>query len=128
MSRGPILDPDNADENGLVAVGGDLRPARLVEAYARGVFPWYNDGDPVLWWSPDPRGIIDLDALHVPRRLRRTLNGGRFGVSLDVAFAAVIRACADRPRTGTWITAEMIAAYEELHRLGFAHSLEAWHE
>jgi leucyl/phenylalanyl-tRNA---protein transferase len=129
-----LLDPRRADASGLVAVGGDLRPEWLLRAYAAGVFPWYNDGEPVHWWSPDPRAIFELDGLHVARRLRRTLRSGRFQFSVDRAFGAVIRGCA-APRRGeetfepaeaTWITPEMIEAYEELHRRGHAHSIEAW--
>jgi leucyl/phenylalanyl-tRNA--protein transferase len=120
--------PRWAREAGLVAVGGDLRPERLLRAYRRGVFPWYNDGDPVCWWSPDPRAIFELDGLHVSRRLRRTLRSPRFELSANRDFAGVIRGCADRPGEGTWITADMIAAYETLHRLGHAHSVEAWRD
>jgi leucyl/phenylalanyl-tRNA--protein transferase len=125
MPRLPLFDPEFADASGLVAVGGDLRPDVLLLAYRRGIFPWYDEGYPVCWWSPDPRAIIDLDHFHVPRRLARTLRQGRFTATVNRAFAAVIRGCADRAE-GTWITADMIAAYEELHRLGHAHSMEAW--
>jgi len=125
-SGGPLLRPELADDSGLVAVGGDLRPERLLEAYRRGVFPWYNAGDPVCWWSPDPRAVFDLDGLHVPRQLRRTMRSGRFTCTVNRDFAGVIRACADRPGDGTWITKDMIAAYEILHKLGHAHSIEAW--
>jgi leucyl/phenylalanyl-tRNA--protein transferase len=96
-------------------------------AYGAGVFPWFSDGDPICWWSPDPRAIIELDSLHVSRRLRRTIRSGKFRVSVNEDFAGVIRGCADRPGEGTWITAKMIAAYERLHQLGHAHSVEAWH-
>jgi leucyl/phenylalanyl-tRNA--protein transferase len=123
----PFLDPRLTDELGLVGVGGDLGPARLLDAYRHGIFPWYDDETPILWWSPDPRAVFELDGLHVSRRLRRTIRSGRFAVTVNRDFAAVIRACAVRPEQGTWITAEMIAAYECLHRLGFAHSVEAWH-
>jgi leucyl/phenylalanyl-tRNA--protein transferase len=119
--------PRWAREAGLVAVGGDLRPERLLQAYRRGVFPWYNQGDPICWWSPDPRAIFELDGLHVSRRLRRTIHAGRFQVTVNKNFAGVIRGCADRPGEGTWITADMIGAYETLHRLGHAHSVEVWH-
>src|SRR5262245_3850884 len=121
MFASALLDPEFADENGLVAVGGDLRPARLLQAYRRGIFPWYDEGYPVLWWSPDPRAIIELDGLHVSRRLRRTIRSGRFQVKVNRDFRGVIRGCADREE-GTWITPDMIAAYEALHRLGHAHS------
>jgi leucyl/phenylalanyl-tRNA---protein transferase len=126
MPRIPLLDPELADEFGLVAVGGDLGPVRLLEAYRRGIFPWYDDQTPILWWSPDPRAIFPLDGLHVSRRLRRTIRSNRFTVTVNRDFAAVIRACAERPGQGTWITAEMVEAYERLHRLGHAHSVEAW--
>jgi leucyl/phenylalanyl-tRNA--protein transferase len=119
--------PEWAERLGLVAVGGDLRPERLLAAYRNGVFPWYSEGDPIHWWSPDPRAIFELDGLRVTRRLRRTVRSGRFRVTVDQDFAGVIRGCADRPGEGTWITDEMIEAYEELHRLGHAHSVEVWY-
>jgi leucyl/phenylalanyl-tRNA--protein transferase len=125
MPRRPVFDPALADELGLVAVGGDLAPRRLLDAYLHGVFPWFAEGDPVLWWSPDPRAIIELDGLHVSRRLQRTLRSGRFRHTINSAFGAVIRGCADRAE-GTWITPDMMAAYEMLHALGHAHSLEVW--
>src|SRR5436309_4008921 len=123
-----FLNPDLADDMGLVAMGGDLRPESLVRAYCAGVFPWFDEGDPVLWWSPDPRAIFELDGLHVSRRLARTVRSGRFAVTVNRDFAGVIRGCADRPGQGVWITADMIAAYERLHRLGHAHSVEVWHQ
>jgi leucyl/phenylalanyl-tRNA---protein transferase len=126
MPRGLRFDPQNADEIGLVAVGGDLRPERLLEAYRSGVFPWFGPEDPILWWSPDPRGVLELTALHVPRRLQRTLRSGRFRHTINRAFGAVVRGCADRPSDGCWITPAMIGAYEELHARGHAHSLEVW--
>jgi leucyl/phenylalanyl-tRNA--protein transferase len=119
--------PEWAERLGLVAVGGDLRPGRLLAAYRNGVFPWYSEGDPIHWWSPDPRAVFELDGLRVSRRLRRTVRSGRFRVTFDRDFAGVIRGCADRPGEGTWLTAEMIEAYEELHRLGHAHSVEVWY-
>ncbi len=126
MPRGLRFDPERADAIGLVAVGGDLRPERLLEAYRSGVFPWFGLEDPILWWSPDPRGILELDRLHVPRRLRRTLRSGRFRHTMNCAFGDVLRGCADRPDDGCWLTPAMIAAYEELHARGHAHSLEVW--
>jgi leucyl/phenylalanyl-tRNA--protein transferase len=126
MVFGPVLFPWLADEWGLVARGGDLRPARLLTAYLRGIFPWYSPGDPILWWSPDPRAIFELDGLHISRRLQRTLRQGCFQVTVNRSFTAVIRGCAEREE-GTWLVPEMIAAYEELHRLGHCHSLEVWH-
>ena len=121
----PFFSPEFADESGLVSIGGDLRPQTLLRAYCSGVFPWFDEGDPILWWSPDPRAVIELDGLHISRRLARTLRSNRFNVTIDRDFAAVIRGCADRDE-GTWITPEMIAAYETLHRMGYAHSLEVW--
>jgi leucyl/phenylalanyl-tRNA--protein transferase len=122
-------DPALAEPDGLLAVGGDLRPERLLEAYARGIFPWFDDKSPILWWSPDPRLVLEPKDLHVSRSLARTLRRGTFRVSADEAFERVIRRCAEKGRPGqrgTWITHDMIAAYQELHRLGFAHSFEAW--
>jgi leucyl/phenylalanyl-tRNA--protein transferase len=122
----PWIPPAFADENGLVGVGGSLEPTCLLRAYTEGVFPWFSDGDPILWWSPDPRAIFDIDSgLHIPRRLARTIRSGKFQITFDRAFGHVIRACADRAE-GTWITREMISAYEDLHRLRVAHSVEAW--
>jgi leucyl/phenylalanyl-tRNA--protein transferase len=127
MPRRLRLDPEAADARGLVAVGGDLRPETLLTAYRRGVFPWYEDGLPVCWWSPDPRAILPLDGLHVSRRLARTIRAGKFTVTVDRDFAGVIQGCADRDE-GTWITRDMILAYQRLHALGFAHSVEAWQD
>jgi leucyl/phenylalanyl-tRNA---protein transferase len=121
-----IFDPERADETGLVAIGGDLEPATLLLAYRSGVFPWFGEGDPILWWSPDPRAIFELDGLHISRRLARTRRSGKFRLTIDQAFGAVIRGCADRDG-GTWITRAMIVAYQRLHHLGVAHSVEAWH-
>jgi len=118
-------DPSKADAEGLLAIGGDLSPQRLLTAYRAGIFPWYNEDIPILWWSPDPRGIIELDGLHVSRRLARTVRSGKFRIRHDTAFAEVMLGCADRPE-GTWITADMFHAYCELHRLGYAHSVECW--
>jgi len=112
---------------GLLAAGGDLTPGRLREAYRRGIFPWYSPGEPLLWWSPDPREVLFPEELHVSRSLRRTLRRGLYQVTENRDFAAVIAACATaRAAAGTWITAEMQAAYIELHRLGAAHSIEVW--
>lgn len=124
----PWIPPAFADENGLVGVGGTLDPPCLLRAYAEGVFPWFSDGDPILWWSPDPRAVFDIKSgLHISRRLARTLRSGKFAVTFNRAFGEVIRACGDRPE-GTWITREMVTAYEQLHRLRFAHSVEAWQD
>jgi leucyl/phenylalanyl-tRNA--protein transferase len=121
--------PQLADPDGLLAVGGDLRPERLLLAYSSGIFPWPTEGFPLLWHSPDPRFVLPFDLLHVPRSLRRRMRKKPFRVTLDTAFGDVIRECSDKPRPGqrgTWITEEMVAAYEKLHELGFAHSVEAW--
>jgi leucyl/phenylalanyl-tRNA---protein transferase len=121
--------PDYADASGLLAVGGDLSSERLLEAYRLGIFPWYSDDQPILWWSPDPRLVLRLDEFKVSRSLRKTLKKDVFKVTLDRAFEEVIRGCASAPREGqrgTWITKEMQQAYIELHGLGFAHSIETW--
>ncbi len=123
-------DPGYALEepNGLLAVGGDLSPARLLNAYRQGIFPWYSDGQPILWWSPDPRAVLFPDQFKVSRSLRKSLRKRPFRVTLDTAFAAVIEACSE-PRddgAGTWITEEMKQAYIQLHGIGFAHSVECW--
>ena len=118
-----------AEPSGLLAVGGDLSPDRLVLAYSLGIFPWYEDGLPILWHSPDPRMALAPDDLHVSRSLARTLKRARFEVRLDTAFEQVVRACATSKRPGqegTWITAEMQEAYGRLFELGYAHSAEAW--
>ena len=119
--------PRMAGPDGLVGVGGDLLPATLLTAYADGVFPWFNAGDPVLWWSPDPRGVIELpDGLHVSRSLQRTLKKGHFRTTANRAFASVMRACGEDREGGTWVTPDMLAAYTRLHELGHAHSVEVW--
>lgn len=121
--------PELADPSGLLAVGGDLRPERLLRAYELGIFPWYSEGRPILWHSPDPRMVLRASEIHLGRSLEKTLRRGTFEVRLDTAFREVITACAktERPeQSGTWITRSMIDAYVELHRLGVAHSAEAW--
>ncbi len=123
--------PEAAEPDGLLAVGGDLEPERLLLAYAQGIFPWYDEGLPILWHSPDPRMVLLPHELHVSRSLARTLRRKTFALTLDGAFARVIAACAETPRRrgeGTWITPEMRAAYLRLHEQGFAHSAEAWRE
>ena len=139
MIRIPILHPgsDEAfpavetalrEPNGLLAAGGDLGPARLLQAYAQGIFPWFSPGEPILWWSPDPRMVFATDAMHVPRRLARWLRGCDWRIEADRDFAGVMRACA-APRDeegGTWITAQILSAYQGLHRMGRAHSVEVW--
>ena len=116
------------EPDGLLAAGGDLSPERLMAAYRRGIFPWYEQGQPILWWSPDPRAVIPVDGLHISRSLRKKLRRDDYRVSFDTAFAEVVRACAE-PRAGsngTWITDEMQQAYIRLHLLGHAHSVEVW--
>ncbi len=116
------------DPNGLLAVGGDLSPERLLQAYLQGIFPWYSNNQPVMWWSPDPRMVLFPSELKVSRSLRRVVQKGRFRVTIDKVFPQVIRACA-QPRDNegeTWITPEMEQAYIDLHQLGWAHSVEAW--
>jgi leucyl/phenylalanyl-tRNA---protein transferase len=119
-------DPRRADAAGLVASGGDLEPSTLIAAYRRGIFPWPAEGIDLLWWSPDPRAVLPLDSLHVSRRLGQTLRQRRFRVTIDADFAAVIAGCAERADEGTWITPALRAAYERLHALGWAHSVEVW--
>ncbi len=121
------MPPEQADEDGFVGLGGDLDPPCLLRAYSEGVFPWFNEGDPILWWSPDPRAIFQLEDFHISRRLQRTIRSGKFQITFNRDFAAVIRSCADRAE-GTWITSSMIDAYERLHRMGHAHSAEAWQD
>ncbi len=121
--------PEDAEPDGLLAVGGDLSARRLLLAYQCGIFPWYSEGQPILWWSPDPRFIIDLKEFHISRSLRQTLKKGIFKVTFDRAFASVVHACGTVPRRGqrgTWITSEMERAYVHLHELGFTHSAESW--
>jgi leucyl/phenylalanyl-tRNA---protein transferase len=123
--------PDYADPSGLLAVGGDLSGERLLEAYRAGIFPWYSDDQPILWWSPDPRFVLDLDEFKISRSLSKTLRRKLFRVTFDRVFDEVIAACASAPRdgqSGTWITPEMQQAYITLHGLGYAHSVETWFE
>ena len=115
--------------NGLLAAGGDLSPQRILTAYRRGIFPWFSEGDPILWWSPDPRMVLVPSEIHLSKSLRRTLRNKTYEVRLDTAFDRVIAACSATPRpgqNGTWILPEMQAAYRHLHALGYAHSVETW--
>jgi len=124
-------DPAQAAEEGLLAFGGDLHPDRILKAYRSGIFPWYNPGDPILWWSPDPRLLLYPADFRVNRSFRRTLRNRNYRVCFDEDFSAVIRACATMPERrekGTWLTPEMQEAYTELHRRGFAHSVEVYEE
>jgi leucyl/phenylalanyl-tRNA--protein transferase len=128
----PIFPPPHlAEPEGLLAIGGDLAPDRLVAAYRAGIFPWFEAEGPILWWSPDPRLVLFPTELRVSRRLARTVRSGRFEIRFDSAFDDVVRACAEVPRDhedGTWITREMREAYGRLHRLGLARSAEAWRD
>jgi leucyl/phenylalanyl-tRNA---protein transferase len=123
--------PSYAEPGGLLAIGGDLSPGRLLLAYAQGIFPWYSDRNPILWWSPDPRLVLFPDELKIAHSLRRIIKKNIFEVTVNRAFRQVIQACAEvRTNIGdeTWITSEMIEAYVRLHELGYAHSVEGWHE
>jgi leucyl/phenylalanyl-tRNA--protein transferase len=125
----PPLDTALAEPDGLLAAGGDLDPQRILAAYRRGIFPWYSAGEPILWWSPDPRMVLVPDDLKISNSLAKTLRNANYEVRLDTAFDDVIHACAVTPREGqpgTWITPEMQEAYRALHRLGYAHSVETW--
>ncbi|OHD18948.1 MAG: leucyl/phenylalanyl-tRNA--protein transferase [Spirochaetes bacterium GWD1_61_31] len=118
-----------ATPDGILCIGGNLSPGMLLSAYAQGIFPWFNDEDPLLWWSPDPRFIVDPTQTHLSGTMRKLLRKQPFHLTLDTAFDRVISACATRARPGqqgTWICQDMIQAYHELHRLGYAHSAEAW--
>lgn len=122
-------DPENAGPDGLLAFGGDLSPQRLAAAYSLGIFPWYGPGEPILWWSPDPRLVLEPATLHIPRSLRRVINGRRYTITIDTAFPQVITSCAGVCRQGedgTWLVPDMIHAYIRLHGYGLAHSVEAW--
>jgi len=126
----PPLESALRSPDGLLALGGDLSAKRLINAYRHGCFPWYSEGQPLMWWSPNPRTVLFPDELHIPRSLRKTMRSNYFQITYDQAFEAVIAACAE-PRcsdNGTWITPDMQAAYCELHRLGHAHSVEVWHQ
>lgn len=134
------LDPESLDfppltaaltePNGLLAVGGDLHPDRLLRAYQLGIFPWYEDPQPLLWWSPDPRAVLFPGEVHISKSLRKVMRRNEYRVSFDKAFRRVINACAtlDQSRTGTWITRDMINAYNHMHELGWAHSVEVWRD
>ena len=125
----PPLQQALKDPNGLIAIGGDLTADRLLAAYRQGIFPWFSPGEPILWWSPDPRMVLFPATLSIGRSLRKVIQQQPFDIRFNTAFEAVINACAATPRPdqpGTWITDEIITAYTQLHRLGYAHSVEAW--
>ena len=120
--------PATASPDGLVGIGGPLTPVRILEAYRRGIFPYYDEGSPPLWWSPDPRGIIEFDQFHISRSLARTIRSGRYKVTINRDFAGVIEGCADRPGPGNWLLPDLIGAFKSLYETGHAHSVEVWHE
>jgi leucyl/phenylalanyl-tRNA--protein transferase len=127
----PPLDRALDEPNGLLAAGGDLDTGRLVAAYRRGIFPWYSEGQPILWWSPDPRMVLYVDEFKVSRSLRKRLRQPGFQIRVDTAFRQVVDACARAPRFGqygTWITPEMASAYHAMHRAGYCHSVETWQD
>ena len=129
----PIFPPvESATPEGLLAVGGDLSSERLLAAYRHGIFPWYNPGQPILWWSPDPRAVLYPEKLKISRSLRKTLKRGQLHVTFDTSFRDVMLACAapreQYPGGGTWINDDMVEAYLRLHAMGYAHSIETWHE
>jgi leucyl/phenylalanyl-tRNA---protein transferase len=122
-------DPETADSEGLVASGGDLSVEMLMMAYCLGIFPWYSDGDPILWWSPDPRMVFRPENIKISKSLRKIIESNFFSIRFDTEFDRVIQNCAKikrRGQRGTWITKEMLKAYKELHLAGYAHSVEAW--
>ena len=126
----PSTDRALDEPDGLLAIGGDLSPERILNAYMKGIFPWYSDGQPILWWTPNPRSVLEPDAIHISRSLAKTIRNGGFEVSFDRCFERIVDACA-APRThqgGTWITTEMRDAYCQLHERGAAHSLECWRD
>ena len=123
--------PHQASEEGLLAVGGDLSQERLLLAYRMGIFPWYSVNEPILWWSPDPRLVLYPREIHISKTLKKVIKKGVFQITMDTAFERVIQACAhvhENDDGGTWIVDDMVKAYRRLHRSGFAHSVEAWHD
>jgi len=120
--------PSLADPDGLLAVGGNLEPETLLSAYQQGIFPWFDEDTPILWWSPDPRAILEFDNLYISKRLARTIRTNKFQVTFNQDFDAVVKGCTYRPEEGTWITPEVANAYGEFHRRGHAHSVEVWQQ
>ncbi len=129
IGKDPIFPPAKlADENGIIAVGGDLGPDRLLNAYSNGIFPWFNEGEPIVWWSPDPRLVLFTDELHISKSMKKLINREEFTVTFNTKFEEVIRNCS-QPRTyekDTWISEDMIQAYVLLHKMGYAISTEVW--
>lgn len=132
LTKEPIFPPpDLADEDGLLAIGGDLSPQRLLLAYSMGIFPWFSADEPILWWSPDPRFVMYPSELKVSKSMKQVLRRGKFNCTIDTCFREVITACQHQPRRGqygTWITEEMLEAYCWLHEMGWAHSVEVWNQ
>jgi len=124
----PPLEDALVEPNGLLAAGGDLSPERLIEAYRSGIFPWFNENEPILWWSPDPRMVLFPSELRISRSLNKILRNSNYEVRVDSAFSQVIQACAAprKGQSGTWIHSDMVSAYTELHEMGLAHSVETW--
>ena len=120
--------PSLADPDGLLAVGGNLEPETLLSAYQQGIFPWFDEDTPILWWCPDPRAILEFDNLYISKRLARTIRTNKFQVTFNQDFDAVVQGCTYRPEEGTWITPEVANAYGEFHRRGHAHSVEVWQQ
>ena len=132
-ARAPTFPPvESASPEGLLAVGGDLSSERMLAAYSRGIFPWYNPGQPILWWSPDPRAVLYPEKLKITRSLRQSLKRGHLRVTIDTRFREVMLACAapreQYPGGGTWINDDMVEAYTQLYEMGYAHSVETWQE
>ena len=121
-------DPSLADPDGLLAVGGNLEPETLLSAYQQGIFPWFDEDTPILWWSPDPRAILEFENLYISKRLARTIRTNKFQVTFNQDFDAVVKGCTYQPEEGTWITPEVANAYGEFHRRGHAHSVEVWQQ
>ena len=124
-------DPSQAEDEGIVAYGGDLSVNRIMYGYSKGIFPWFNEDDPILWWSPNPRFVLDINDLHISKNLKKTIRKNIFEVKFDINFEQVIKECAKAKRPdqeGTWITTDMIEAYCDLHKAGFAHSFESYFE
>jgi leucyl/phenylalanyl-tRNA---protein transferase len=129
LSLFPDVSTALTEPDGLLAVGGDLSISRLVEAYRNGVFPWYEEDQPILWWSPNPRCVLYPDQLHISRSLKKALRKSDYRITFDQAFMSVMQCCAEsrHDQDGTWITSDMLGAFEQLHASGIAHSVEVWH-
>lgn len=129
ISEPVFPNPSEADDDGLIAIGGDLSPQRLLNAYANGIFPWFSDGDPILWWSPNPRIVLFPEEFKASKSLKRIIKNNIFEIRTDTCFSQVVKKCATVPRKeqdGTWITKDMLQAYMRLHQLGYAHSFETF--